>query len=145
MAICYTNIRFYVWTTEIQAESKTSMCTKNQSPSNVSTIHGFNNPWIALDYKLTWIAWNSKMGKMFRLPNSSRSNPPLLELPIPNWRMEVESDPWKDIYDTMSELILPFRYLAVMKIRFPDINLSCLVCNIPALSMYSRTKTHWHT
>ena len=50
MAICYTNIRFYVWTTEIQAESKTSMCTKNQSPSNVSTIHGLH--WITNFHEL---------------------------------------------------------------------------------------------
>lgn len=90
----------------------------------------------------------TKLGKMFRLPNSwlfQSKQPPKVELPIPNWRIEVESDPGKDIYDTMSELILSFRHLEVMKIRFPDINLSCLVCNIPVLSMYSRTKTHWHT
>ena len=55
------------------------------------------------------------------------------------WRIEVESDQGKDVYDTMSQLILPFRHWTVIWKKNPDINLR-LVFDIPGLSMYSKTK-----
>lgn len=78
MAICYTNIRFYVWTTEIQAESKTSMCTKKSEP-----IQCVNNPWIqqsmdCIGLQTYMNCMKFKNGKNVSPPQQQSKQPPLV-------------------------------------------------------------------